>query len=297
MAATDALKKPLYRYEIKDLTTSVGDCRFSHLPLDGQFLKGIFTDVIGVRENLRRCPNKKQGPRPWLAILYTEGGEAVYEFDQQRILERSGSLRIQSRDLIYTERIVKTPWQLRYLLLSGPMADDFQRQFWRAGRPQADVYDAPPAAWRRLVVELVELTFDQPAGWPWRFLSRLGALFDALLGAPHPNRFAGDLLARAQRLVEAEMDNPWHLNDLAEALRLDPKTLARRFQRIVGQPPAAWMRLQRMTLARKFLNQGLSVTAVSDQLGFESPSCFSRQFRAVMGAPPSMVRRAPPLRR
>ena len=274
--------------------TPRGYRQFSHLPLAGTALACNFTSIIGVREEVAEPFDRKPKRLRYLVLLYTEAGEALNRVGDQHTPYSPGSLIVEPYGQRYADRTIRLPWRMRYLLLVGPMADEFQAQYWPGGDLQSRRYESPPAAWLKRLVELVELTFDQPPGWPWRLLAQLGALFDALLSSPLPTQPYRSLLDQVQQLIEANPDNPWRLPALASALRVEAKTLARRFQQTANQPPAAWVRQQRMRLALKFLHQGMSVIETANQLGFSDPSCFSRQFKTVVRVSPSGVQRPAP---
>ncbi len=269
---------------------------YSHLPLAGTPLSREFTEVIGVREEVVDRFDKRPKPLPYLVILYTEAGEGLNRAGESRTTYRAGSLVVQPRGLVYGDRTVRLPWRMRYLLLVGPMADAFTAAYWQHRELRTRIYSSPPPVWTKWLIELVELTFDQPPLWPWRFMRHLGELFEALLASPPPDVPHADLLDRVRRLIQSDLSNPWRLEDLSAALRIDAKTLSRHFHRAADASPAAWVRRQRMAMAIKYLHQGMSVIDTANQLGFDDPSRFSRQFKAVTGAPPSAVHRAAPQR-
>lgn len=270
--------------------------QFAYAPLAETPLSRMLSQFVGVREEIAVARVEKPKRLIWLVILLTEAGEAISESGLQRVPQRAGSMVIMPQGVIHNDRIINVPWRTRYILMTGPVADRFQSQFWQSGRRQTELYDDPPPAWRRLIVDLVELLIGQPRGWSWRALARLGILLDALLQQP-PRRYSyGDLLDRVQRLIEADTGNPWRLDDIASALHTDTKTLTRQFRRLVNEPPGLWIRRLRMQLAFKFLCQGMSVTAVAEQMGFSDPFCFSRQFKTIMGVAPSSVQTRPPSR-
>ena len=274
--------------------TPRGYRQFSHLPLAGTPLARDFTSVIGMREEVTEHFDRRPKRLRYLVLLYTEAGEALNRVGDQHTPYSPGSLIVEPYGQRYADRTIRLPWRMRYLLLVGPMADEFQAQYWPPRDLRTRRYATPPVDWLKRLIELVELTFEQPPGWSWRFLARLGELFDALLNSPLPTQPHRSLLDQVQQLIEANQDNPWRLHDLASALRIEAKTLARHFQQAANQPPAAWVRQQRMRLAQKFLHQGMSVVETANQLGFTDPSCFSRQFKAVLRVAPSSLQRPAP---
>ncbi len=51
------------------------------------------------------------------------------------------------------------------------------------------------------------------------------------------------------------------------------------FMRDIGLPPKQWMNLERMVVARRKLEGGISSAQVAQDLGFQSVHTFGRQFR------------------
>jgi AraC-like DNA-binding protein len=73
------------------------------------------------------------------------------------------------------------------------------------------------------------------------------------------------------------------------------RTLYRRFLRETGISFARWKQQARLLESIRRLAEGVPVTTVAVDLGYESPSAFSTMFRRSLGIPPrAFVRTAPP---
>ena len=65
------------------------------------------------------------------------------------------------------------------------------------------------------------------------------------------------------------------------------KTVERLFKQETGLTPSLWLRQARLMAAVAALSEGKSVTEVSLDLGYSSPSSFAYMFRQAMGVPPT----------
>ena len=79
---------------------------------------------------------------------------------------------------------------------------------------------------------------------------------------------------------------------MADAAGLSPSHFARLFRQATGQPPHRYALHARIERAQTLLLQtGLSITAVSEQLGFYDESHFIRHFKRIMGTTPDVWRK------
>lgn len=75
----------------------------------------------------------------------------------------------------------------------------------------------------------------------------------------------------------------YRVGDLSRKLGLTGRHFQRVFLRDVGIRPKEWMRMERMTMARRCLMRGMDPLALSEWLGFAHPNCFRREFSAFYG--------------
>ncbi|SFL90517.1 helix-turn-helix domain-containing protein [Marinobacter zhejiangensis] len=105
----------------------------------------------------------------------------------------------------------------------------------------------------------------------------------------------GQLSQRYQRLlqerIDAELDQPLTLADMASWVNLSPYHFARLFRASFGCAPYQYVLEQRLIRARQLLRQPTSkITAVALACGFNDHSQFSRAFRKRYGVTPSGFR-------
>lgn len=98
-------------------------------------------------------------------------------------------------------------------------------------------------------------------------------------------------LERARRLLLERIDAPPSLPELARHVGLNEVKLKTGFRTLFGTSVFAYLRAQRMELARRLLvPRGLSVTEVALRVGYENPSKFATAFRKHFGFAPSELR-------
>ncbi|MFN3352246.1 MAG: helix-turn-helix transcriptional regulator [Brevundimonas sp.] len=100
-------------------------------------------------------------------------------------------------------------------------------------------------------------------------------------------------LAALKEHVETGLHRRLTTLELAAVAGLSPFHFARAFKTSMGASPAEWIRLRRLTVAQKLLEDGSrSITDVAAAVGYESPSRFARLFRNATGMTPSRFRRS-----
>ena len=104
-------------------------------------------------------------------------------------------------------------------------------------------------------------------------------------GIHHPG------LARAMQLLEATLDRPLAVGELAAHAGLSARQLLRLFGRHLGEGPAHLHRRLRLEHARTLLrNSSMSVTETAVATGFESVAHFCRVYRQQYGRVPGAER-------
>jgi AraC-like DNA-binding protein len=108
----------------------------------------------------------------------------------------------------------------------------------------------------------------------------LGALGDPRLG-------------RALRAIHKDIAQPWTVARLAGAAGMSRAAFSAAFTRQVGQPPLAYVRAWRLTLARAALTHAdTDIASLGSELGYTSQSAFSYAFRCAFGLSPKALVRA-----
>ena len=110
------------------------------------------------------------------------------------------------------------------------------------------------------------------AGW-------LGALCD-----PH--------IAHALSEIHRSPAHDWDVETLARSAAMSRSAFAASFRALVGEPPMAYLRRWRMTLARNLLErEDSTLLAIADQLGYGSEAAFNKAFKQEVGIAPGAYRR------
>jgi AraC-like DNA-binding protein len=98
----------------------------------------------------------------------------------------------------------------------------------------------------------------------------------------------GTSLAR----MHAHPDRPWTTESLAAEVAMSRAAFARRFTRLVGEAPLAYLTRWRLNLAaRRLRDADEAIAVVAGQVGYSSEYSFSRAFTRHHGQPPGRYRR------
>ncbi len=115
-----------------------------------------------------------------------------------------------------------------------------------------------------------------------RSLIENGAASPGLLGG-----LADPQISRAITALHEAPGRAWQNADLATIAGLSPSRFAERFAQAVGQPPAAYLRHWRLTLARRDLEQGTRVDTVARRYAYGSSEALARAYRRAYGTSPT----------
>jgi AraC-like DNA-binding protein len=114
---------------------------------------------------------------------------------------------------------------------------------------------------------------DSQGGW-------LAAVNDAHVG-------------RALRLLHADPQRAWTVDELAREVAVSRSVLAQRFRDLVGDAPMRYLANWRMQLAKQMIRDGKgNIQEVAARVGYDSDAAFNRAFKRATGSPPATWRKA-----
>jgi AraC-like DNA-binding protein len=98
--------------------------------------------------------------------------------------------------------------------------------------------------------------------------------------------------------IRTHYNQPLSIDALARTVHMSPSVLHRRFKAATVMSPLQYQKQIRLLEARKMLMSGdAEAASVAYEVGYESPSQFSREYRRLFGAPPlkdaELLRRQP----
>jgi AraC-like DNA-binding protein len=196
---------------------------------------------------------------------------------------------------------VRHPWPAGHAVLLAP------NQLHAYGRSSADwrewwlLFDGPAAIAAHAAGDLAADARPLPAPPAYAVIApQVVAAGDAGDGA----RLVGLLVETLQRrrpLVSAVPDlalsalrgelaahpeRDWNLDVLATRHGMAYDAMRRRFRRVYGLPPQAFLRRERINRSCRLLLEGRSVADAATDAGFHDPFFFSRSFRKIIGVSP-----------
>jgi AraC family transcriptional regulator len=93
-------------------------------------------------------------------------------------------------------------------------------------------------------------------------------------------------------LIEANLDSPLRVHDLARAANLSPFHFAREFRKRLGTSPHAYVTAHRVERAgRLLLESSMPIREIAVRVGFSTQAHFSGVFKQRTGATPGEFRR------
>jgi AraC-like DNA-binding protein len=94
-------------------------------------------------------------------------------------------------------------------------------------------------------------------------------------------------IAKVIHLINNDFSKPLRIEDLAKKVNMSTSSLHNQFKKVTAMSPLQYQKLIRLQEARRLLFAESSEAAnVSFQVGYESPSQFSREYARMFGLPP-----------
>lgn len=124
----------------------------------------------------------------------------------------------------------------------------------------------------------------------------IGLLLDEIERMPNaPYRVsmpADPRLLRVCNAILADPADPRDIDDWARLAAMGRRTFTRSFKQETGMGLAVWRQQVRLMEALSMLAAGASITQVTYEVGYDSPSGFAAMFRRAFGVPPSQYLKA-----
>ncbi|MEM9290474.1 MAG: AraC family transcriptional regulator [Acidobacteriota bacterium] len=97
-------------------------------------------------------------------------------------------------------------------------------------------------------------------------------------------------VSRAVAYLEQHYREPLDVGTIAKQAAMSPSTLHQHFKKLTALSPMQYVQRLRLHQARALLLVGHAAAEAGYEVGYNSPSQFSREFRRLFGVPPSQVR-------
>ncbi|MBW4540722.1 MAG: AraC family transcriptional regulator [Myxacorys chilensis ATA2-1-KO14] len=94
-------------------------------------------------------------------------------------------------------------------------------------------------------------------------------------------------IAEVIKQIKADFTKPLRVEDLAEQANMSASSFHRHFKEVTSMSPLQYQKQLRLLIARHLmLAENVDATSAAYQVGYESPSQFSREYSRLFGAPP-----------
>ncbi|MEM9555618.1 MAG: AraC family transcriptional regulator [Acidobacteriota bacterium] len=97
-------------------------------------------------------------------------------------------------------------------------------------------------------------------------------------------------VGQAVAFVEANYREPLTVDAIAREAAMSPSALHQHFKQLTALSPMQYVQRYRLHQARALLHNGHAAAEAGHEVGYRSPSQFSREFRRLFRVPPSQVR-------
>lgn len=127
----------------------------------------------------------------------------------------------------------------------------------------------------------------------WALMELLSVWPHSHSGVMHEGRVVPSMVSRAIDYINANLDRPISVVDVALATHVGLRSLTSAFARHLGETPGRYMRARRLESAKAMLdaNPALTVTEAAMHWQFSNPGMFSHYFHRRFGYLPGSARR------
>jgi AraC-like DNA-binding protein len=210
---------------------------------------------------------------------------------------RAGDCLVVSAELPVTGRVIEAPYRAigldldpteiaRMTLDAADIANRPPPRGLVVARMEDDLFD-PVARLLRLLDRPEEIEFFAPLikrEILWRLLAGPHGPIMRQIGAAE-SRLAG--INRVLRWIRVHYAEPMRLEVLAQMAGMSLSTFHRHFRTVTTMSPLQFQKSVRLQEARARLLSGGGAAEIGFQVGYDSPSQFSREYARVFGEPPA----------
>lgn len=142
---------------------------------------------------------------------------------------------------------------------------------------------------KSLILEVVDFPpLYDIAGREGRIIGLLLDEIERMPNAPYQVSMPSDpRLLRVCNAILGDPSDPRDIDDWANLAAMGRRTFTRSFKHETGMGLAVWRQQVRLMEALSLLAAGASITQVTYEVGYDSPSGFAAMFRRAFGVPPS----------
>lgn len=168
------------------------------------------------------------------------------------------------------------------ILLTARTADDVRYEGYKAG---ADAYIAKPFSFDVLEIRIRKLIEERQ----YRY-EQIKSPQEIKTLQISMSSLDEKLMAQIIEHIEKNMSNAnYSVEQLSQDVAMHRMNLYRKIQSIAGMPPSEFLRMLRIKRAAQLFDQdsGLSILAISEMVGFNTPKYFTNYFKKTYGVTPS----------
>jgi AraC-like DNA-binding protein len=94
-------------------------------------------------------------------------------------------------------------------------------------------------------------------------------------------------IAQVIQQMKTDFAKPLRIEDLADQVKMSPSSFHAHFKAVTSMSPLQYQKHLRLLEARRLmLTEPVNAVTAADQVGYESPSQFNREYARMFGAPP-----------
>lgn len=226
-------------------------------------------------------------------VLYCLSGKGTVEIDGKTFDVGQGQLVWIPGEAPHSHRAdERDPWSVMWLRMYGPDNPALRRRLFGAGRPRMTIAESGEMiAWfHRLFDTMAARSADADLRLNADVADLLRLLARQRDSAVRPS--LPPALSRLHTAIMANPEAPWSSDDMQRYAGMSSSQLRRLFQKHFATTPRAYLRRARLAMAQRLLlESSRTLSEIAFDCGFFDAYHLSRDFKRVIGRPPSEWRR------
>ncbi|QIL50501.1 AraC family transcriptional regulator [Weissella coleopterorum] len=231
-------------------------------------------------------------------IHFVLSGQGIFFTENEQFHLQAGDVfLIRPGESCFYQSDIKKPWTYAWISFNGNQAQQIIEHF----SPFKNGHHVFNSINQNKYLNIIQKTLNLSDASPQSELKLNHLVHEFLIEITQEypsqkdskNKFKGSNLARkAREYMDEFFETGINVNDVAEALNINRSYLTRVFTNNFGLSPKAWLIGVRINKASEFLQmQDLSIDKISEIVGFNNVSVFSRSFNKMVGESPSQYRK------
>lgn len=248
-----------------------------------RLIRSAVIEMFAFSTTSKKTKRLSVGKRDFYSISYRYGGKVFFKTEKGEFISDENTITFMPKNISYDTEILE---DTRMAVIHFRLHEDIK--FSNPVIIKIHTKEIPSLFERLIQNSRVDtpIDFDCMSTF-YELLAKLEAI--DMSGAEE--RIPKKIISAKEMMLKSFSDPLFSISSLADGLKISTSYLRREFSRVYGRSPIAFLRELRLDNAKKLLeSEYLTISQISEQSGFSSPSYFIQVFHKTLGCSPEKYR-------